>query len=407
MKHRHTHTHTQWYTLPFPLVDKHVWASCEKKVESQRTGEGMWHRMMTAIEKGEDLFSWDPHIQILWLDLGEVFKYLKTQCRCVKFTWMTVKTQCRRRVSKKMLFTLHIVSLHLTKNSTLTAVRNLTQCWWVLQALSHSFTHTWTHCSEDSMVWILTGERGGIWHQRKVKQGVLAHPVFIFLLLFPQVELSPPERFHLSIIPPPHTTDPISSASPVSVLVGYKNQNSRHFLPPLLRPYSFALKNMCVFFFFLILILIFFFPCESRIRLRLQLHVLGVHYVQVFGLNDMRKHVVPKHRTERIDGSCHWRHWEGEKKEIKQCVTSYRVRFITSCSAVSANKREESATHLWLIYVTSRHKLLQNTLFQKLSYICFFHALKLLIPSHPPSITSSGFRCHKTPVTTVTVKCQL
>lgn len=88
--------------------------------------------------------------------------------------------------------------------------------------------------------------------QAQVKQGVLGCPVSPREILSVHVW----KTFPTALISPPH----ISSASPVSVLIGYKNQNSiSSFL--FLRPYSFALEKYVCFFLnpHLALFIYFFF----------------------------------------------------------------------------------------------------------------------------------------------------
>ncbi len=181
---------------------------------------------------------------------------------------------------------------------------------------------------------------------------------FVLLELFPRETLSVHVRktFPAALISPPHTTSHLSSASPVRMfLIGYKNQNSRCFLLPFLLPYSFALKNMLLVFFFLnplFLILDVFFG-GSRTGLHLWLHVLGIHYVQVFGLNDMRKHVVPKHRAERIYVSRslldqQWERKHKKKSAYYQNVSAYQTWLISSFSAGKQRHRAGWCTSMWV-----------------------------------------------------------
>lgn len=135
----------------------------------------------------------------------------------------------------------------------------------------------------------------------EVKQGVLACSSLTSVIL--PVELSPREA-------PPII---IFIVFPVLLLPerSQRIQKLKQSVIPasaLVSVYSFALKNMWLFFksslfpflSFFLLDSMCLFPCGSRTRLHLQLHVLGIHDVQVFGLNDAREHVVPDDTSARV-----------------------------------------------------------------------------------------------------------
>lgn len=76
--------------------------------------------------------------------------------------------------------------------------------------------------------------------QAQVKQGVLGRPVFS-----PREILSVHvwKTFPTALISPPH----ISSASPVSVLIGYKNQNSISSCLFFFASIQFCIGKICLF----------------------------------------------------------------------------------------------------------------------------------------------------------------
>lgn len=117
------------------------------------------------------------------------------------------------------------------------------------------------------------------WMEAQPKQGLLASSSLPSVIL--------------PVEPPPESFPP-----PIIFIVFPADTKSRR--SSALVSVHFCIEKYVIFFFLNLLFSVIseaskrlFFSVWTRTRLRLQLHVLGVHDVQIFGLDDARKHVVP------------------------------------------------------------------------------------------------------------------